>query len=59
MPVFFYVDPEYATDPRLQHMNALTLSYTFFQVAEEEVAPEEQAHRVLQPATAGLAPAAS
>lgn len=36
MPIFFYIDPEYATDPRLRHINALTLSYTFFKVSEDE-----------------------
>mmetsp|Transcript_1784 Transcript_1784/g.5194 ORF Transcript_1784/g.5194 Transcript_1784/m.5194 type:complete len:376 (+) Transcript_1784:81-1208(+) len=38
MPVFFYLDPEFATDPRMKKVNHLTLSYTFFKVAEEEVA---------------------
>lgn len=32
MPVFFYLDPEFATDPRLKRVNNLTLSYTFFKV---------------------------
>ena len=32
MPVFFYVDPEFATDPRMMRVNHLTLSYTFFKV---------------------------
>ena len=33
MPVFFYVDPEFATDPRLKGVDNLTLSYTFFKVS--------------------------
>ncbi|CAL8469365.1 g8906 [Coccomyxa elongata] len=37
MPVFFYIDPEFATDDRLKSINHLTLSYTFFNVEEEEV----------------------
>ncbi len=37
MPVFFYIDPEFATDERLKGINHLTLSYTFFNVEEEEV----------------------
>ena len=50
MPVFFYVDPEFATDPKLKSFNQLTLSYTFFKVDEEDEsdndddsAPAEQA----------------
>jgi len=31
MPVFFYLDPEYAKDPFLENTNTITLSYTFFQ----------------------------
>lgn len=40
MPVFFYIDPEFATDSRMKGINNLTLSYTFFKVAEEEVKEE-------------------
>eukprot|EP00884_Botryococcus_braunii_P018256 jgi/Botrbrau1/5113/Bobra.0128s0023.3 len=36
MPVFFYIDPEYALDARLKGIDHLTLSYTFFKVDEEE-----------------------
>ena len=36
MPVFFYIDPEFATDPRMRGIDHLTLSYTFFKVADEE-----------------------
>ena len=35
MPVFFYIDPEFATDARMRGINHLTLSYTFFNVEEE------------------------
>ena len=31
MPVFFYIDPEYAEDPKLELVDELTLSYTFFE----------------------------
>ncbi|RWS13008.1 cytochrome c oxidase assembly protein COX11-like protein, partial [Dinothrombium tinctorium] len=34
MPVFFYLDPEYATDPRLENVNTIVLSYTFFETKE-------------------------
>jgi cytochrome c oxidase assembly protein subunit 11 len=36
MPVFFYIDPEFATDPKMRGINHLTLSYTFFKVSEDE-----------------------
>uniref|UniRef100_A0A7N0UY25 Cytochrome c oxidase assembly protein n=1 Tax=Kalanchoe fedtschenkoi TaxID=63787 RepID=A0A7N0UY25_KALFE len=35
MPVFFYIDPEFETDPRMDGINNIILSYTFFKVAEE------------------------
>lgn len=34
MPVFFYIDPDYAEDPLLENVNDLTLSYTFFEAKE-------------------------
>ena len=36
MPVFFYLDPEFATDPRMKAVTQLTLSYTFFKVDDED-----------------------
>jgi len=36
MPVFFYVDPEFALDPKMKGLDTLTLSYTFFKVDEEK-----------------------
>lgn len=41
MPVFFYIDPEFATDPRMRGIDSLTLSYTFFKVDEDESEAEE------------------
>ncbi|KAM1027060.1 hypothetical protein ACFX19_040596 [Malus domestica] len=35
MPVFFYIDPEFETDPRMDGINNIILSYTFFKVSEE------------------------
>ncbi|RYR45106.1 hypothetical protein Ahy_A07g030975 isoform A [Arachis hypogaea] len=35
MPVFFYIDPEIETDPRMDGVNNIILSYTFFKVSEE------------------------
>ncbi|CAM6126590.1 unnamed protein product [Calypogeia fissa] len=36
MPVLFYIDPEFATDPKMDSINSLILSYTFFKVEDEE-----------------------
>mmetsp|Transcript_1765 Transcript_1765/g.5121 ORF Transcript_1765/g.5121 Transcript_1765/m.5121 type:complete len:126 (-) Transcript_1765:343-720(-) len=40
MPVFFYIDPEFATDSRLKGVDNLTLSYTFFMVEEGKEYPQ-------------------
>ncbi|CAD5208886.1 unnamed protein product [Bursaphelenchus xylophilus] len=29
LPVFFYIDPDYANDPSLEHLDQILLSYTF------------------------------
>lgn len=34
MPVFFYIDPEFATDRRLKNVDHITLSYVFFKTGE-------------------------
>lgn len=34
MPVFFYIDPGFAEDPKLEHVDSITLSYTFFEAKE-------------------------
>ena len=31
MPVFFYIDPQYAEDPRLENVDDIVLSYVFFE----------------------------
>lgn len=31
MPVFFYIDPEFTEDPKMETVDTLTLSYTFFE----------------------------
>lgn len=31
MPVFFYIDPEFAEDPGMSNIREITLSYTFFE----------------------------
>ncbi|XP_011497024.1 PREDICTED: LOW QUALITY PROTEIN: cytochrome c oxidase assembly protein ctaG [Ceratosolen solmsi marchali] len=34
MPVFFFIDPEFTEDPKMEHVNELVLSYTFFEAKE-------------------------
>ncbi|XP_067613091.1 cytochrome c oxidase assembly protein COX11, mitochondrial [Eurosta solidaginis] len=34
MPVFFYIDPEFVKDPKLENVDTITLSYTFFESRE-------------------------
>jgi len=34
MPVFFYIDPEFAEDPKMEFIDEITLSYTFFEAKE-------------------------
>lgn len=41
MPVFFFLDPEMLEDPAMDNVNNVTLSYTFFQTAEEDAVDEE------------------
>lgn len=31
LPVFFYIDPDFANDPLLESMDQMLLSYTFFE----------------------------
>lgn len=34
MPVFFYIDPDFAEDPRMEYVDEIILSYTFFEAKE-------------------------
>ena len=34
MPVFFYIDPEFMDDPRMEFVDEIVLSYTFFEAKE-------------------------
>ncbi|KAG8062370.1 hypothetical protein GUJ93_ZPchr0003g17016 [Zizania palustris] len=34
MPVFFYIDPEFETDPKMEGVNNIVLSYTFFKLKD-------------------------
>lgn len=31
MPVFFYIDPDFAEDPKMEFVDEIVLSYTFFE----------------------------
>jgi cytochrome c oxidase assembly protein subunit 11 len=35
MPVFFFIDPDFVTDPAMDNVSHITLSYTFFKTGEE------------------------
>ncbi|XP_068160901.1 cytochrome c oxidase assembly protein COX11, mitochondrial [Antennarius striatus] len=39
MPVFFYIDPEFAEDPKMALVDTITLSYTFFEAKEGQTLP--------------------
>ncbi|KAG7669881.1 hypothetical protein KSW81_008025 [Nannochloris sp. 'desiccata'] len=52
MPVFFYIDPEFATDVRMRGIENITLSYTFFKVAEDNGDDDE----VVQETVGGVVP---
>ncbi|CAG4950980.1 unnamed protein product [Colias eurytheme] len=34
MPVFFYIDPEFSEDPKMEYIDEIVLSYTFFEAKE-------------------------
>ncbi|CAE7942858.1 Cox11, partial [Symbiodinium sp. KB8] len=35
MPIFFYIDPDFVSDPAMKNIRNVTLSYTFFNTGEE------------------------
>lgn len=36
MPVFFFIDPEFAEDPKMEFVDEIMLSYTFFEAKDAE-----------------------
>ncbi|XP_077287608.1 cytochrome c oxidase copper chaperone COX11 [Arctopsyche grandis] len=39
MPVFFYIDPEFASDPKMELVDEIILSYTFFEAKKNFQVP--------------------
>lgn len=39
MPVFFFIDPEFTEDPKMEMVDELVLSYTFFEAREGSKIP--------------------
>lgn len=39
MPVFFYIDPDFCIDPKMEKVDIITLSYTFFEAKEDMTLP--------------------
>ncbi|XP_053144547.1 cytochrome c oxidase assembly protein COX11, mitochondrial [Hemicordylus capensis] len=37
MPVFFFIDPEFAEDPKMARVDLITLSYTFFEAKGQKL----------------------
>ncbi len=37
MPVFFFVDPDFASDPRMDGVSEIILSYTFYRTEEPDI----------------------
>uniref|UniRef100_A0A0N4ZKE4 Cytochrome c oxidase assembly protein COX11, mitochondrial n=1 Tax=Parastrongyloides trichosuri TaxID=131310 RepID=A0A0N4ZKE4_PARTI len=40
LPVFFYIDPDYANDPNLEYLDSILLSYTFFEAKNDLKLPD-------------------
>ncbi|XP_072044429.1 cytochrome c oxidase assembly protein ctaG-like [Amphiura filiformis] len=45
MPVFFFIDPEFAADPKMDKVDNIILSYTFFEAKEGLVLPDPMERR--------------
>ena len=39
MPVFFFIDPEFDEDPKLENVDKIVLSYTFFEAKDGFTVP--------------------
>ncbi|CAI9752739.1 unnamed protein product [Fraxinus pennsylvanica] len=56
MPVFFYIDPEFETDPRMDGINNLILSYTFFKRRWLSVHPSQPMAYITTPFSSASSP---
>jgi cytochrome c oxidase assembly protein subunit 11 len=48
MPVFFYIDPDYVDDTRLEFIDEIMLSYTFYEAKKGLQLPQPLAQPSLQ-----------
>lgn len=59
MPVFFYIDPEFSKDPKMEFCDEIILSYTFFEAKESSKILKmfpEYAKKHLEPKAPSLSP---
>lgn len=59
MPVFFYLDPEFASDPAMADVNNVMLSYTFFRSDDFDETLEEDERLKMEAAAAAAAAGSS
>lgn len=57
MPVFFYLDPEFAADPAMADVNNVMLSYTFFRSDDFDETLEEDERAGVKVHGSGVVPA--
>ncbi|HET8727739.1 MAG TPA: cytochrome c oxidase assembly protein [Alphaproteobacteria bacterium] len=56
LPVYFYVDPSMADDPGMDEVKTITLSYTFFRAASQELDDaQEDYYRAVEQANGSVA----
>jgi cytochrome c oxidase assembly protein Cox11 len=53
MPVFFYIDPEFADDPWMRDVKHITLHYTFFKSKYQNLDVRPEGYQYANPALGG------